>query len=177
MIKNAILCCFCDFHPFMIWRARRGVVCPLWFYGCLLELIEFLSCRWMTAHLFQMDLLLPQSTVSQGCRKCVHEIFTQKNACLLLRFFFVCFCCCRRHLSRTIDISHPLHLRVSVTVRATRALEKITVVFFLLCHEVAVPWIPSCGPPLPLHARNVVLKSEIGMIRKSSLPQTPLGGL
>lgn len=30
--------------------------------------------------------------------------------------------------------------------------------------------------PLPLHARNVVLKSEIGTKRKSSLPQTPLGG-
>lgn len=163
----------------LLWYEGHGEASfvPSGFMGACWNWLSFCPVGGWQLIFFQMDLLLPQSTVSQGCRKCVHEIFTQKNACLLLRFFFVCFCCCRRHLSRTIDISHPLHLRVSVTVRATRALEKITVVFFLLCHEVAVPWIPSCGPPLPLHARNVVLKSEIGMIRKSSLPQTPLGGL
>lgn len=144
------------------------------FIWVLAGMVEPLPCQWVTVHPSgnEMDTLLPQSTISwaeeeEEKEKCVHEISTEKNACLLQMFLLSPI--------EDLDSSHPLCSIVSVTVRATRALANMAVVFscFVMrwrCLEFLL------AAPLPLHARNVVLESEIGMKRKSSLPQTAPGG-
>lgn len=57
----------------------------------------------------------------------------------------------------------------------TRALTNVAVVF--TCFVMRWRCLGFLlAAPFPLHVRNMVLESEIGMKGKSSLPQTPTGG-
>lgn len=52
----------------------------------------------------------------------MHEISTEKNACLLKKMFLL-------SSIKDLDISHPLRSIVSVAVRATGALANMAVAF------------------------------------------------
>lgn len=94
----------------------------------------------------------------------MHEISTEKNACLLKKMFLLSFI-------KDLDISHPLY----VFARANKSTYKCGSGFscFVMRWRCLGFLIAA---PFPLHVRNVALKSEIGMKGKSSLPQTPPGG-
>lgn len=161
----------------LLWYEGHGEASfvPSGFMGACWNWLSFCPVGGWRLIFFKWICYYLKAPYPKDVEMCAWNFYTEE--CLFTsKVFFVC-CCRRHHLSRTLDISHPLHLPVSVTVRATRALEKIAVVFFLALSWGGGALNSFLRPPLPLHARNVVLKSEIGMIRKSSLPQTPLGGL
>lgn len=136
----------------------------------MLEAVESLPRQWTTARPVrkEMDTLLPQSAASrkgegEGGETRVHDVSTR---CVYLEPFpsspiegldltlwsavFDCVCRCQGNLSSK------------------------AVVFLALSWGGGGALNSYVQPPLPLHARNEALESEIGMKRKSSLPQTPL---
>lgn len=92
---------------------------------------------------------------------------------LQILFTLKCFRCppLRKFSTRYVWLSlslsgQPEHLQIQWCF--------CVVVFFFFCFVMRW-WCLEflLAAPLPLHARNVVLESEIGTKRKSSLPQTP----
>lgn len=152
---NAILCCFYDFHHFVTWRGWRGV--PTVFMGACWS---WLSPRPVSGWAFilfgnEMDTLLPQSTISweeerAEKEKCMHEISTEKNACLLKMVL----------LSSMKDFP-ILYIGLSLLLSGQPEHLQIWRWFFLLCHEVAVPWIPTCCPlPLACEKRGAQVRNR-----------------
>lgn len=132
-----------------------------WLSPCPVTVHPFLEMKWIH---YYLKAPYPEKKRMKKKEKCVHEISTERNACLPKEF----------PLSSIKDLGTSPSSCVWLSLSPSGRLEHLQIWrrFFFSCFvmRVAVPWIPTCGPPLPLHARNVALKSEIGMKHKSSLP-------
>lgn len=74
----------------------------------------------------------------------------KRNVCMKflqrrMPVYFTCFCC---YPSRTWAFP-ILHVWLSLSLSGQLEHLQTWRWFFLLRHEVAVPWIPTCGPPYP----------------------------
>ena len=125
---NAILCCFYDFHHFVIWRGWRGVSGPLSLYGCLLELAESFALsadvsssfwKWNGYVITSKHQILRRG--GGGGRRGWREMCAWNFYRRRMPVYFKCFVFFSCHPSRTFPI---LHVFSTVTVRATRALAK-----------------------------------------------------
>lgn len=142
------------------WRRRRGVVCPVSFYGCASPLPR----QWTTAHPFgkwkwiRYYLKVPcpeKRTKKETENTCAWSFYGFFVWILFIYLFLILFFLNFFGSSmKNLDISPRLLFSiVSFTVWATLC--------FFSCFVMrwSEPWVPTRGPFPLTHVRNVLLKS------------------